>query len=110
MAETIRTTLNPADSPGAETQVDLPPGITESEALSLARQKVWALHCDLVVQDRMQRTRAFLVNNPEIDRALAAIVASPDGWQRIKHAFEPYRRGYSTLDPIHAPTESGEKS
>lgn len=110
MTEMIRTQLNPDNKPGHETEVHLPPGITEDEALSLAREQVWELHRNLVCLDRMQRTRTFLINNPEIDRELAEIIARPESWQRLKNAFQPYRRGYSTLDPIHASTNSGEMS
>jgi hypothetical protein len=104
MAETIRTTLNPDNKPGEDTEVHLPPGITESEALALARRRVWALHRDLVVRNRMERTRKFLAENPALDQALAEIGAGPNGWEQLKRAFEPFRQGYSKLDPIDPST------
>lgn len=110
MAETIRTTLNPDNKPGQDTHINLPPGITESEALAMARGRVWALHRNLVVRDRMERTRKFLVDNPDLDRALVEVATSPDGWEQIKRAFEPFCRGYSTIDPIHISTQPGERS
>jgi hypothetical protein len=106
---THRTALiDPDDKPESARWVTLPVGVTEREALAIARRVVWPLHRDAVVAERMRHTLNFLQAHPEIDRALADLVASPEGMEALEEALDPYRCGYSHSDPVSVPTQQAD--
>lgn len=97
--------LDPDGRGEAMQWVELPVGISESEAIERARSVVWPLHRDAVVASRMRYVIGFLKRRPDLDQEVAALLAAPEGMAALSQALALYRRSYSHRDPVRMPTD-----